>query len=198
MRSALEPSPDQARSWLRRELLAPEYHERGLLERVVGWVERRISQGLGLAADAPPLSTAAAMLVLVGLVVGLGLLLSRARRTARAPRDRPVLPAHETASAAEMRRRAVTALEAGRHEEAVVDGFRALALHQVETGRLDDTPGTTAHEVAAALAARFPGLRDRVHLTADLFDAVLYGDRTATREQALEVLALDDDLVGVR
>lgn len=198
MRSALEPAPDQARSWLRRELLAPEYHERGLLERVLGWIERRISQGLGLAADAPPLSTAAAMLVLVALVVGMGLLLSRARRTARATVARPVLSMHETVSAAEMRRRARSALEEGRHEDAVVDGFRALALRQVEDGHLDDAPGATAHEVADVLADGHPGLRERVHATAGLFDAVLYGGRAATRAQAVEVLALDDDLVGVR
>ena len=38
-------------------------------------------------------------------------------------------------------------------------------------------------------------MRDRVRASARLFDAVLYGDRPATREQARRVLALDDDLV---
>ena len=33
---------------------------------------------------------------------------------------------------------------------------------------------------------------------ARLFDLVLYGDRPATREQAELVLALDDELAGVR
>ena len=33
---------------------------------------------------------------------------------------------------------------------------------------------------------------------ARLFDLVLYGDRPATREQADFVMALDDELAGVR
>jgi len=37
-----------------------------------------------------------------------------------------------------------------------------------------------------------------VRAGAALFDAVLYGDRPATREQATAVLALDDDLVARR
>ena len=43
-----------------------------------------------------------------------------------------------------------------------VDGFRALAVRQVERGRLDDAPGATAHEVADALAAAYPEQRRRV------------------------------------
>jgi len=58
-----------------------------------------------------------------------------------------------------------------------------------------DTPGATAHEVADILAAEYPGHRDRMQAGALLFDQVLYGDRPATREQAVSVLALDDDLV---
>ena len=99
-------------------------------------------------------------------------------------------------SAAELRARAERALAEGRNEEAVVEGFRALAVRQVERGRLDDLPGATAHEVAIALAVEHPLARDRVDGTAALFDAVLYGDRPASSAQATSVLELDDQLAG--
>ena len=194
----LDPPADEARSRLRRELLKPEYNEQNLLRRFFGWVERQIGKGLDAAADAPPLSTLAAMCVLVGLVVLLGWLASRARRTARTrDDDRAVLTA-EVVSADELRARAEAALAAGRHEDAVVDGFRALTVRQIERGRLDDSPGATAHEVVLALGSEFPHLRARVEDGGNLFDAVLYGDRPATAEQAAGVIALDDELLARR
>ena len=112
----------------------------------------------------------------------------------RASDDRAVLT-DEVISADELRARAEAALAEGRHEDAVVDGFRAVATRQVERGRLADTPGATAHEVAVALGREFPHLRQRVEDGGTLFDAVLYGDRPATAAQARAVLALDDELL---
>lgn len=190
----LDPSPDDARSWLRRELLQPEYHQQNLVERLLTWIERQVGRGLTAAADAPPVSALAAMVVLVLLVGGLGWLLGRARRTARVrTRDRAVLT-EEVLTAGQLRARAEAALDAGRAEEALVDAFRALAVRQVERGHVDDAPGATAHEVAGALAASYPSERERVQAAAALFDAVLYGDRPATVAQARDVLALDDRL----
>jgi hypothetical protein len=191
----LVPTPDEARSKLRRELLRPEYNEQNLVQRFLSWAERQLGKGLDAAADAPPLSTLASMVILVGLVGLLGWLLSRARRTARTREaDRAVLT-DEIISADELRARAEAALADGRHEDAVVDGFRAVATRQVERGRLADAPGATAHEVAVALGREFPNLRQRVDGCGALFDAVLYGDRPATAAQAESVIALDDELL---
>ena len=79
-----------------------------------------------------------------------------------------------------------------------MDGFRALATRQIERGRLDDQPGATAREVAARLAASYPEEGSRVAQSADLFDATMYGDRPATRDDAAGVLGLDDTLAGAR
>ena len=54
----------------------------------------------------------------------------------------------------------------GRFADAVVDGFRALALRQAERGRLEDAPGATAHEVADSLAAAYPAKRGAIALGA--------------------------------
>ena len=192
----LDPSPDDASSLLRRELVRPEYHEHNVVEQLLDWIVRFVDDTIDAASQAPPLSAFAAMMAFLLLVVGLAWLLSRARRTARSARQRAVLPTDETVTAAQLRARAERALAEGRHADAVLDGFRALAMRQVERGRLDDRPGATAHEVAAVLGAAHPTQRQRVDGTAALFDAVLYGGRPASSTQASGVLELDDVLAG--
>jgi hypothetical protein len=191
----LSPSGPDGHSELRRELLHPEYHRQNLLQEVFNWLSRKVGGGLDRASQAPPLSTLMAMLIFVGLALALGWLVSRARRTAHENNEKRTVLTEEIVTADELRARAEAALEAGRFEEAVVDGFRSVAVRQVERGRLSDAPGATAHEVAVALAQEYAALADRVHQSARLFDEVRYGDRPATREQAASVLALDDDLV---
>ena len=192
----LDPPPDEARHLLERELVRPEYHQRDLLQQLLDWIDRLVTGTVDAAAGTSPLSTFAAMVAFLLLALALGWLLSRARRTARAERGRAVVGADEVVTAADLRRRAERALAEGRHGDAVVEGFRALAVRQVERGRIDNLPGATAHEVAAALGTAHPQCRDRVDRTALVFDRVRYGDRPATREQATEVLALDDALAG--
>jgi hypothetical protein len=190
----LDPSGSEAHTLLRNELLHPEYHQQNLLRQVMDWLEREVNKGLDRASQASQLSTLATMVIFVSLVAVLAWLASRARRTAHLRDEQRGVLTEEVVTAAELRARAEAALEAGRFEEAVVEGFRALAVHQVERGRLSDAPGTTAHEVARTLAGEYPAWGERVQAGALLFDEVLYGDRPATREQARSLLALDDDL----
>jgi len=191
----VDPSPDRARSMLRRELLRPEYHRDNLLQRILRWLERILDAGFEKASHASALPTAGALLVFLLVLVLLGWLLTRARRSGRPGAARPILT-EERLSAARLRERADAALAAGRADEALVEGFRALASRQIERGRLDDLPDATAHEVADSLAATYPLERRRVDDSARLFDLVMYGDRPATREQAAAMLALDDDLAA--
>jgi hypothetical protein len=194
----LVPTPDEGRSLLRRELLDPAYREDDLLGRLLDWVHRAILRTLDAASSAPPLTTFFAMLVGLLLVLALVWLVSRTRasRAVRGPGGAAV--PDEALGADEWRARAEAAYSAGDHGSALVDGFRALAVRQVERGQLDDAPGATAHELAGALGRLHPGRADRVDEGARLFDLVLYGDREATAEQARSVLDLDDDLAGVR
>jgi hypothetical protein len=194
----LDPSSGEARSWLQRELLKPEYHQQNVVEQLITWLQRQIGRGLAAAAQAPPLSTFAAMLIFLLLLGGLVWLLSRTRGTRRARvGSGPVLD-DPVVTAAQLRARAEAALADGRMEQALVDGFRALTVRQVERGRLEDSPGATAHEVALSLATRFPQHGERVGDNARLFDLVLYGDRPASPDQATSVLRLDDELAAAR
>jgi hypothetical protein len=194
----LDPSGDEARSLLRRELVHPEYHDRNLVEAAMSWIGRALDGLIDKAAQAPPLSTFAAIVAFLLLGIALTWLLSRVRRAPRATeRSGPVVD-DTTVTAAELRAAAERALTEGRNAAALVDGFRALTVRQVERGRMDDRPGATAHEVADVLATTYPDQRAAVTGSALLFDAVRYGDRPATREQATEVLALDEALAGRR
>ena len=194
----LDPSGDEARSLLRRELAKPEYHETNLIDRIERWIRRLFEGGQEAARDLPPLGTFAAILIALLLALGIGLLVSRARRTARVRTERAPALTGEVVTAAALRSRAEAALAEGRYDDALVDGYRALALRQVERGRIEDLPQATAHELAAGLGVEFPAQRHLVDRSADLFDSVLYGDHPATREQAADVLALDDELAGRR
>jgi hypothetical protein len=195
----LDPSGDEARDLLQRELTDPAYYEDNLVQRILDWIGRQVDGTVEGSRDTPALTWFAITLVVVLLVGTLAFLAARARGTARARPDREgdVLTA-EVVTAAELRARAEQALAEGRHGAAVVDGFRALALRQVERGRLEDSPGITAHEVAAVLATEYPGTAARTAAGADLFDAVMYGERPATREQAVAVLELDVELARSR
>ena len=194
----LDPTPDEGRSWLRRELLDPDYHQGDVLQRILGWIGRVIDDGIAVAERTPPISVFAAMLVVLGLVLGLVWLLGRAdrspgrRRAAGARVDDPTL------TAAELRARAEAAYAEGRWHDALVDAFRATATRQAERGRLEDLPALTAHEVGESLAASHPAQADRVREVTRQFDEVLYGDRPGGREWAEGALALDDALAGRR
>ncbi|MGH3353974.1 MAG: DUF4129 domain-containing protein [Nocardioides sp.] len=200
----LTPTPEEGRSWLQRELAGPEYHDLELIERIMRWIERTLADGLPSVSDVPWAQTVAAMVVFALLLVGLGLLVSRARRSPRVARDRngDVLT-DESLSASALRERAEAAYAAGDHGAAVVDGFRALARRQVERGRLAEDPGLTAAEVAASLERELPSLggrslEGRAVRAAELFNEVLYGDHPATAEQAEGVLALEQELAVSR
>jgi hypothetical protein len=194
----LDPSGDEARSLLGRELLHPEYHDRNLFEQLLDGLGRLIDRLIDAASDAPPLSTFLAIVAFLLLGLALAWLLSRARRTPEvAGASGPVI-ADRAVTAAELRAAAERALAEGRAADAVVEGFRSVAVRQIERGWLEDRPGATAHEVAVALAAAYPEHGTAVSTCANLFDAVLYGGRPATHDQAVAVLALDDALGGVR
>ncbi len=194
----LDPSADEARDELRRELVKPEYYDANIVQRIIGWIERSVDDAVETADRTPTLTWFAGLVIAVALGVAIALLVTRARSTAREQKDAAAVLTDERVTAAELRARAEAALAEGRHEAALVDGFRALAVRQVERGRLDDAPGTTAAEVARALGGEFPTHQPRVASSAGMFDGVMYGERAASRAQAAAVLELDDDLRRAR
>lgn len=192
----LDPSGDEARRQLRRELVRPEYYQDDAVDRLIRWLDRLITNTVDAASASSGLTTAAAILVVLLILGGVLFLASRARRTATGRASGAPALTDEVVTADQLRARAQAALAAGDAAAALVDAFRAAAVRQVERGRIEDLPQATAHELADALVAVFPEHRSAVLRGADLFDGVLYGERPATPAQAAELLALDDTLAG--
>lgn len=194
----LDTSGDQARESLQRELARPEYHDTDIIERIVRAISDLFDDAVNRGTDSSLVTTVAAMVALVLLAGATLWLVGRASRAGGAPqRPGAVLEEHHV-SAADLRARAEAAYAAGDHDTALLDGFRALTLRQIERGRLDDRPGATAHEIAVALRTRLPEHRDGVFATADRFDAVRYGPEHATEAQARAALDLEAQSAGRR
>lgn len=199
-RIPVDPSVEQAREWLARELSKAEYaDDRSLLQRVLDWVSDAISDLLsggvgGLPGWALPV-------VLAGLAALVTLLLvvkvrregsSSGAGAAGGVLEDPRLDADG------YRARAQRALDAGDLDAAATDWFRAMAASAAERAIADDSPGRTAHEVSLALAAVFPGEAGALARAADHFDAVRYGDAHVDVATARFIADLDRRLASER
>lgn len=167
--------------------------QRSPLQRALDWIDDQL-QSAG-AGSGGPLGRLLLALGAVALVVVIGIVLSRLRRTGtvRANGGRDVLMEQDL-TAADYRARAAAHEDQGRFDEAVLDWFRAIAARADERVLLGQGPARTAHEIGAALAPRFPAKSTEIRGAADLFDAVLYGSRTVEPADSARVRQLDQDL----
>ena len=195
----VDPSGDQARRELRHELSRGRYLEAdSLIDRLGSWLTEMWDRLFGVALGGG-FPTAVLLLVLILVVAGLSWLLPRTRRARRrAQRAGAVLPADTALDASGYRARAARALAQGRHDDAALDGFRAIAADAVRRTLVDPAPGLTAHEIATVLVGPFPGQVEEIHAAAGLFDTLCYGGGHTTAEAARSVLALDRDLAATR
>lgn len=198
--SGLDPDRDEARRLLAEELAQPEYNQlRSVISRIQEWLFQQLSEllwnlsfGSGLTQLLLAVVIAAAIAVAVYAVRG-------TRRQARlSDRGRGAVLEDPTLTAADYRARVSAALRSGDWDVVLLDSYRAIAASADERVLLDDLPGRTAHEVAVALAPRFPEHRRSLAEAADHFDEVRYGDRHATQQQAESVRALDSTLARAR
>jgi hypothetical protein len=196
----LDPSTDQARQWLSDELARSEYQDtRSLFQRLMAWLADRLAdlqgtQGTG-GVSLPPLVITG---VVVLIVVGVAFLLTRIRVESRSVSERRTLLGDSILTADQLRREAEKALAVGRFDDAVVAWTRAIARDAEARTLLPDAPSMTAHEVGTALAVAFPSQVDGIGRTMDLFDAVVYGDQPATRDDAMTTRSTDAALHSAR
>lgn len=195
---ALDPTPAQARQWLSDELRGADYQDPWLTS-VIRWVLdhlRALFDGASGANSAvSPVITVVVALVVIALIVWV---LPKVRRESAVARTDGAVLDDLTITAGTYRKLAAQALAEGRYDDAVLDGFRAIAKDTNDRTLLDDAPSRTAHEVSLALAPPFPDHADRLAQAADVFDAVRYGHRRATADQAGQVQRLDTELVRTR
>ncbi|UUI70482.1 DUF4129 domain-containing protein [Cellulomonas xiejunii] len=193
----VEPDAAEARRWLREELLDPAYHRpESLLQRVLAWLVEQLDSMPSLG-----MSNRTALLVVVGVVLLVVLVALRIAGPVRATARRRrvgVLHADDRRTAAELRDAADAAARAGTWSLAVADRYRAVVRDLEERGLLDERPGRTAHEAARVAAVALPQHADLLRDGGDLFDDVVYGERTATADDDAAVRALDDAVRAAR
>lgn len=194
----LDPTVDEARAWLARELSSAAYaDDRSVVQRLLDWIDQQLS---GIDGQAPAPGWALPVVLVVLALVVAAILLVAVRRSPAASRavkgggvlDEPHL------TAADYRARAEAALGRGDVAAATADAFRAVAASAAERTLLDDVPGRTAHEIGSTLAAVFPGEAGAVRGAADLFDRVVYGRVPVGAADARGVLDLDARLRATR
>ena len=187
----LDPTPAEARKWLSDELQGSSYHD-GWLSSAIRWILDQIGKLLDGAnhlanSGLSPVITVLVALVAIALVVWV---LPKVRREPFLDRPGGPVFVDPTITASTYRKLASRAFEDERYDEAVLNGFRAIAKDMSDRTLLEDAPGRTAHEVGQKLAQPFPDQARRLAQSADIFDAVRYGHRRATADQAGQVLSL--------
>lgn len=193
----LDPTPPEARTWLRQELDDSDYQS-PWLDTMSRWIVdqlRKLLEGAGHLTDLSPVITVLMALVVIALLVWV---VPKVRREPAIAVSGGAVLEDVTTTARRYRDQAAQALRDGRYDEAVLDGFRAIAKDTSDRRVLNDAPGRTAHEVSLALASPFPDHTDRLSRAADLFDAVRYGHRRASARQASQIHELDAELVTTR
>lgn len=193
----VDPDADTARRWVRQELLDPAYRsQESLLERVVRWFVEQLENLPALG-----MSNRTALLVVVGvvaLVVVVALRVAGPVRIAARRRRDGVLRADDRRTAAQLRAAADAAALAGHWSAAVADRYRAVVRGLEERALLDERPGRTAHEAARVAGAALPEQAAALARGGDLFDDVVYGERTATDTDDAVMRALDDGVRAAR
>ncbi|WP_298750491.1 DUF4129 domain-containing protein [uncultured Serinicoccus sp.] len=198
---AVDPDRDEARRWLQEELESGDYRlEEPWWLRLWRWVTDRLPDPAALG-PLPPWTTWVVLAAVGVAVLAVALFVTRDRwrtgRLAPAGRTGAVLDGRRR-SAADYRRAARAALQAGRADEAVLEAYRAIAAGATERTLLEDRPGRTAHEVAVELGHVFARHAEQLRRAGDTFDAVRYGGHRVDTDQARAVVDLDATLDAAR
>jgi hypothetical protein len=192
------PGADQARSWLRQELLDPVYHSNtSLLARIWEWLTHLFSGASGLGVP----SWVAAVVTTAVLVLGAAIafwVAGPVRRARRARTSRAVHAHDDRRTADDLRADADAAAAQGRWALAVAERFRAIVRDLEQRAVLDERPGRTADEAVEAASVRLVELRPELRRAGRLFDDVVYGDSPADADGDAWLRGLDDRLARTR
>lgn len=199
----LAPEPDEARSWLERELADAAYTAAeptvwDRAARAVGdFFVRLLSSDLSAALG--PVAAVIATAVVVAVVVVALLVWGRPRGRARSHAAAgAVFSGDDGRSASELRRDAASAAARGEWDAAIAARFRALARALADRALVAPSPGATAQLFAREAARAFPAAGDDLAAAARAFDDVRYLRRPGSEGLYRRVADLDDALAATR
>lgn len=189
---------DEARRLAEEELANPVYEdEPPLTQQILEWILRQLDELIAAAGSS--LSGWGALALLIPIAIIVAFVLWRfgpmARRAARGEES---LFGTTKRSAAEYRRAADEAADAEDWTTSVLERFRAIVAGLEERDILTAKAGRTADEAARDAGRLLPALADRLAAGAVTFDDVRYGERTATRNEAMAMRELDGDVRSAR
>jgi len=191
---------DDARRRAHAELSHAIYHryDDTLPVRIVKAIERFLSHLFDSAASSSPSSGTGGFLFVLLFVAIVAIAWWRLGPVARTAHVSTDVLADTTMTAAEHRRRATAAAETGDWKTAVIERMRAIARGLEQRALLDPRPGRTADELAAEAGRMLPAASDLLATAATTFDAVAYGDRTATTDDYEVIRRADDAATAAR
>jgi hypothetical protein len=164
-----------------------------VLDRIVGAILQFVfGAGAGGGGFSPGF-----VIAVVLLLVALGLVIWKVGlpRWRRRSRDM-ALDLDVSISATDYRQLAEQHAEHGDWRAAVRDRFRALVRELEVRTILDVRPARTAWEAAYAAGRLLPGCQDDLRTGADVFSAVMYGDRLAEESLYRRMAAIDERVMA--
>ncbi|MDT7805690.1 MAG: hypothetical protein QOI78_9123 [Actinomycetota bacterium] len=185
---------DTARRAAQEELTDQKYQQAkpSVLQEAAQWVGEQLDKLLNGLSSVVPGGIFGVLLILVVLIVLVVVIRLRTGKIARAARADRLVFEGKRQSAAGYRRSAAEAAAAGRYDDAVRDGFRALVRALEERALLDARSGRTADEAAAEAGVLLPNVANELRQGARLFDDVHYGGREGTEAAYRTLTELDD------
>jgi Domain of unknown function (DUF4129) len=192
---------EQAAELAREELADPAYHaaQEPLPLRVAGWLVDQVQQVVDRLGAATPGGWYGLLGLVVVAVAVLAVVRWRIGPVQRSARSVALFDSVEpVASAAEHRNRAEVAAAGGDLATAVRERLRAVVRDLQQRDVVDDGPGRTADETAAAAGVRLPTVAADLRDGARRFDEVWYGDRPATRQDYDALVRLDEAVATAR
>lgn len=190
----VEPDPDEARRLLVDELAKTPYQEArptlfDIVSKAIGdWIAQLLD-GAGTAGGGIGLVLIIALIV--ALLVVAFLVFGRPRLERRRHSSTALFGEDDTRTAEQMRGAARAAADAGDHDAAVLEMYRALARALSERTLVDIHPGTTATGFARAATRVFPEQSEGLAGAAHLFDSIRYLGGHAGPDDFERLSALD-------
>ncbi|GAA4416925.1 DUF4129 domain-containing protein [Georgenia halophila] len=173
----VEPDAAEAQRWAEEELAKAVYdNQPGLIERILEWLGRLLSDIGSMGMEAPPAFVPLVVVLAFVVVVVVSLLLGgrvRARRTAQRQDSHQLFD--DVRDSAALLAAADDAARRGDWVTATLERFRALVRSLDERAVLEDRAGLTAYEAATLAAAALPDHTDGLRWAGRLFDDVCYG-----------------------
>ena len=194
------PDPDTARQWAQDELSKAIYHHgESLADRIGRWLSELLNKLLsaGNGSSIPPVGYLLGAIALIALiVVATRMAIPAARQRRR--KGSAVLLADDARTAQQIRDAAQAAARDGDHTAATLDYFRALVRGCEERVIIDDRAGRTAREAARDIASSINQYFAELRGAATTFDALCYGHREGTAEDASRMRDLDSEVRRTR